>query len=198
MCVWANGDEAPSSDQIKEAVDGKKYAQAKEWRDSIKRDVRGDLSTISGVLARTLDDVFRSHFIKSASKSHVTVSDAFMGKGEDARNDWASYCIDVIDAVRKAQSKGGLPRGFTARATLDLIWMPSDSQPIPFLTESVIDAWTSVLKIVTDSTTEVSTSVFIIMVRGSIYIDARDIDQTDVDSFVYYPRIVMLRSAAPV
>jgi len=156
MCVWANGEEAPSVAEIKDAMDEKNISQIKQWRDTGKKELRGNLSKISGILSHGLDDLFRTHFIKPASKGQITVAAEFMGKGEDAEKHWASYWADVTDMLRKAQSQGNLPRGFTARATLDLIWIPTESQPIPFLTESVVDAWTHVLALVTGSTAEVS------------------------------------------
>jgi hypothetical protein len=189
MCVWASGDEAPSFDKIKEAMDENDFTQIKEWRDTGNRELRGNLSKISGILCRTLDDLFRSHFVKSASKGQIKVTAEFMGQGEGARKDWESYRVDVIDVLRKAQSQGGLPRGFTARATLDLIWMPSESQPIPFLTEGVVEAWTSILATVTGSTTEVS-------IRAPYRIDPRTIQPIVLSVYLPAHRNVSIRGTS--
>lgn len=165
MEVWANGEECIPLEDINKAISAEDHAQIALWKDSINRENKGNLSQLDPIICRILDDAFRNSFITSSKKSMVVVSPDLIGNGADARNSWNDYYADIIPAMRTAQSKGQLPRGFTARAALDLHWIPDTPQPLPFLTESVIEAFFAVIYPVKYSIIEVS--VFSYMIHTS-------------------------------
>jgi hypothetical protein len=156
MAVWASGKECRALGEIKEAIDKENHKQLAEWRELIDREMNGDLAQLDPVICRILDGIFRNNFITVPKKGKIAVSSHFMGSNEEAKEEWANYVAEVIPALQMAQSKSQLPRGFTARAALDLCWMPESKQPMPFLTESVVEAFFAVLEPVKDSITEVS------------------------------------------
>jgi hypothetical protein len=163
MAVWASGEDCNPMEEINQAVLNEDHDKLNTWRDSIDREKKGDLTKLNPVLCRILDGIFRNYFITAPKKGTIVVSSHFMGSNADARKEWASYLSEFLPALRTAQSKGQLPIGFTARAALDLHWNPESSQPFPFLTESVVEAFHAILFPVKDSITEVSVTSFTCM-----------------------------------
>ena len=160
MAIWVSEEECVTLDEIKQAISEDRYNQIKIWRDSINREKKGDLAKLDAVVCRIVDGIFRNIFITTPKKSTTVVSQDFMGSNIDAKQVWAKYCSEIIPALQMAQSKGQLPRGFAARTTLDLCWLPESTQPLPFLTESVIKGFFAVLQPVKDTITEVSNTSY--------------------------------------